>query len=246
MDDKSTRQTMSASSTGTSMAMSPNQCTLGSQTGPQSIIVRQVVGESEQQKVLDVSVTVPGPKPAIEQIIDVFVKNVNVNSVDIITDKVIVRGDLEIKAIYVACVAEQSVHAVEVKWTQDIPIAGARRGMDADASVIVEFVDYDVTPATKPYRHKYGSMNYMDDDDSSCGATAPAQQQPVCAPPEPVCAAPAPVCPQTEPAQTVPDETGCVRDFNVSIVLKITAKVLTDREVKIGAPAGGVPPYPAG
>ncbi len=108
MDDKKSRQTVSASSSGASMAMSPNQCTLGAQTGPQTIIVRQVIGESEQQKVLDVSVVVPDPKPAIEQIIDVFVKNVNVNSVDVITDKVIVRGDLEIKAIYVACTPDQA------------------------------------------------------------------------------------------------------------------------------------------
>jgi len=250
VDDKKLRQTVSASSTGTSMAMSPNQCsTLGAQTGPQTIIVRQVVGEQEQQKVLDVSVTVPDPKPAIEQIIDVFVKNVEVNSVDLITDKVIVRGDLEIKAIYVACTPEQQVLAVEVnnvKWTQDIPIVGARRGMDADASVVVEFVDYDISPATRAYSHKYGPLSYSDDDDpdgGSCAApppplaaeTCPAPAAPApCPPPAP----PAP-CPQTAPAEVAPpapvfSEAGCSRDFNVSIVLKITAKVLADREVQLG------------
>lgn len=235
MDDKSVRQTVSASSAGTTLAMSPD-CTLGVQAGPQTIVVRQVVGEQEQQKVLDVSVAVPGPKPAIEQIIDVFVKNVEINSVDLITDKVIVRGDLEIKAIYVACVADQSVHAVEVnnvKWTQDIPILGARRGMDADASVVVEFVDYDVSPATHAYRHKYGSMNYIqDDDDSCCGQTAP----------QITCPQPPPVCPPEEEH----GEAGCAREFNVSIVLRITAKVLTDREVQVGGVPGYFPPQPMG
>lgn len=246
MDDKGLRQTVSASSTGASMAGSSNQCTLGAQTGPQTIVVRQVVGEQEQQKVLDVSVAVPDPKPAIEQIIDVFVKNVEVNSVDVITDKVIVRGDLEIKAIYVACTAEQQVLAVEVKnvkWTQDVQIPGARRGMDADASVVVEFVDYDVNKNTRAYRHKYGSVNYSADDaddDDSCGTPAPVPV-PLPAPtpiPEPV------LPPATEATQVVPDETGCARQFNVSIVLKVIAKVLTDREVQIGMV--GMPTKPAG
>lgn len=223
MDDKSLRQTVSASSSGTTTGfVSSDQCTLAAQTGP--IIVRQVIGEQEQQKVLDIHVVVPDQKPAIEQIIDVFVKDVEVNSIDVITDKVIVRGDLEVKAIYVACLPEQSVHAVElknVKWTQDIPLAGARKGMDADASVVVEFVDYDVNDMTRAYRHKYGTMNYTDDDDEcddSCNATAGEA--------------------------TVPDETGCTREFDVSIVLKITAKVLADREIQIGT--AGMPTTPKG
>jgi acetolactate synthase small subunit len=66
-------------------------CTLAAQTGP--IIVRQVIGEKEKQKVLDIHVVVPEQKPSIEQIVDVFVKDVDVHSVDVITDKVIVRGD---------------------------------------------------------------------------------------------------------------------------------------------------------
>lgn len=247
VDDKSLRQTVSASSSGASMAASSNQCTLGAQMGPQTIVVRQVVGEQEQQKVLDVSVAVPEPKPAIEQIIDVFVKNLEVNSVDVITDKVIVRGDLEIKAIYVACTPEQQVLAVEVrnvKWTQDIPILGARRGMDADASVVVEFVDYDVNEYTRAYRHKYGTMSYTadddDDDEEEACPTAAAAETPAPAPcPPPPC--PAPV---TEAAQTAPSEVGCTREFNVSIVLKVTAKVLTDREVQIGA--AQLPQTPAG
>lgn len=225
MDDKSLRQTVSASSSGTTMAVSSNQCTLGAQTGP--IIVRQVIGEQEQQKVLDIHVVVPDQKPAIEQIIDVFVKDVEVNSVDVITDKVIVRGDLEVKAIYVACLPEQSVHAVElknVKWTQDIQLPGARRGMDADASVVVEFVDYDVNDMTRAYRHKYGTMCYSDDEEDECETG----------------------CNVATAAEAVvpPDETGCTREFDVSIVLKITAKVLADREIQIGT--AGIPITPKG
>jgi hypothetical protein len=218
VDDKK-RQTVSASMSGSVLGASSNQCVLGAQTGP--IIVRQVVGEQERQKVLDIHVVVPEDRPPIEQIIDVFIKNVEVNSVDVITDKVIVRGDLEVKAIYVAGTADQSVHAVEIKnfkWTQDVDLAGARKGMDADASVVVEFVDFDVEEHTKPHRHKYGTMGKYDDDDCD-----DHDEQEQCYEPSP--------------------ELIGTREFDVSIVLKVTAKVLADREVQLGP---SMPPYPKG
>jgi len=209
--DKKTRQTTNASSAGSTMIYSPvNPYVLGTETG--SIIVRQVIGEAEQQKVLDINVVVPDPKPAIEQIIDVFVKEVDVTGVDVITDKVIVRGQLEIKAIYVAAQPDQAVHAVEirhVRWTQDVTVFGARRGMDAEASVVIEFVDYDVEENTHAYRHKYGVTKW----DDECEEEEEEVSEETCAPP--------PVCPG-------------LRQFDVSVVLKVTAKVLTDREVYIG------------
>jgi hypothetical protein len=144
-----------------------NQCTLGTETGPQTIIVRQVIGAGEEQKVLDIHVCVPDPKPAIEQIVDVFVKDVEIDCVDVIHNKIIVRGEFEIKAIYVAYLPDRPVHAVEIKhfkWTQDIEIPGARRGMDADANVIVEFVDYDVDEHCRAYKYKYGDNDSCNDD----------------------------------------------------------------------------------
>jgi hypothetical protein len=247
VDDKNLRQTMSASSMGANPLASPNQCTLGASAGP--IVVRQVVGEMMQQKVLDVSVAVPDPNPGIEQIIDVFVKNVEINSVDVITDKVVVRGDLEIKAIYVACTPGNAVHAVELKgvrWTQDLPIAGARRGMDAEASVVVEFVDYDVPPMSRAYRHKYGmgmgmGMGHYDDmdDDESCGQCEQPPPPPLAEAVQPTCELPAAEVPVPE----VPVECG-LREFAVSIILRVSAKVLTDRMVQLGGAA--VPPSPKG
>lgn len=239
MDDKNLRQTVSASSMGANPMASPNQCTLGAAAGP--IVVRQVIGEMMQQKVLDVSVAVPDPKPGIEQIIDVFVKNVAINSVDVITDKVVVRGDLEIKGIYVACTPENAVHAVEmrnVRWTQDLPIAGARRGMDAEASVVVEFVDYDVPAMSQAYRHKYGlgmgMGHYEEDEEEECE---------VCPPPPPPLAEE--VQPPPPPPPPPPEECG-VREFAVSIILRVTAKVLTDREVQLGVAQVPIPPAPKG
>lgn len=215
-----------------------NACTLGAQTG--TIIVRQIIGEKEKQKALDIHVTVPERKPSIEQIVDVFVKEVEVCSVDVITDKVIVRGEFEIKAIYVAALPEQPVHAVEIKhykWTLDIDIPGARRGMDAEASVVVEFVDYDVDHHHRAYKYKnFEPLDCDDDDDDhddhdhddchdhhhddchddhdDCGGHHHHHHHHVC------------------------------REFDVSVILKVTAKVMTDREVTIGT--GTLPTTPKG
>jgi hypothetical protein len=209
MDDKNLRQTN-------------NQCTLGASTGPQTIIVRQIIGEVEKQKVLDIHVVVPDRKPAIEQIVDVFVKEVEINSVDIITDKVIVRGEFEIKAIYVAALPDQPVHAVEIKhykWTQDVDLPGARKGMDADASVVVEFVDYDFDEHTRAYKYKNFEV-CCDDEEEAENVES-----------------------ETETTDNECEKNGhhhhhhVCREFDVSVVLKIIAKVMTDREVQIGTVA---------
>ncbi|SDF01047.1 DUF3794 domain-containing protein [Sporolituus thermophilus] len=198
-----------------------NQCTLGAQAGPQTIVVRQVVGEAEKQKTMDIHVRVPDRKPAIEQIVDVFVKDVEVNSVDVITDKVLVRGEFEIKAIYVACLPNQPVHAVELKhqkWTLDVPIPGARKGMDADASVMVEFVDYDVEEHTRAYKYKNYEPIACDDDDDYCDDECHHHHHH-----------------DDECHHHHHDDEHCTRDFDVAVVLKVTVKVFTDREVTIGA-----------
>lgn len=221
-----------------------NPCTLGTETGPQTIIVRQVIGEQEKQKVLDIHVVVPDKKPAIEQIVDVFVKDVEIDCVDVIHNKVIVRGEFEVKAIYVACLPDQPVHAVEIKhykWTQDIEIPGARRGMDADANVIVEFVDYDVDEYCRAYKYKYGDSECddhhghhhghdhghgcHDHDHHDCDHDYNDE------------------CDDNVDC----DDKGnndhhhhhhhCNREFDVSIVLKIVAKVMADRQVQIGGMA---------
>lgn len=216
-----------------------NQCVLGAETGPQSIVVRQIIGERERQKVLDIEVVVPDPKPSIEQIVDVFVKDVEVCNVEVITDKVIVRGEFEIKAIYVAALPDQPVHAVEIRhfrFTQDIEIPGARRGMDADASVIVEFVDYDTDEddcGCKKHHHHHhrDERHHHYDCDDDCNDYS---------------------CDNND------DHDDCdhdddhhhhhhyFRDFMVSVVLKITAKVMADREVMLGGGGYTLPSTPKG
>jgi hypothetical protein len=260
VDDKDIRQTYYN-----------DQCTLGSEIGPQTIIVRQVVAEQEARTVLDIHVVVPAKKPAIEQIVDVLVKDVQVNYVDIIRDKVIVRGEFEIKAIYVAYLPDRPVHAMEIKhyrWTQDIDMPGARRGMDADASVIVEFVDYDVDEWTRAYKYKnYEHFNHDDDndDDDNCPEWNADDDCQVDSSTDDECQDDSSADDDNVDDSNADDNYhedhhndgddghhhhhhhhhhSC-RNFDVSVVLKVVAKVMADREVQIGY-AATMPTKPAG
>jgi len=172
------------------------------------ITVRQLLGEAEKQRVLDINVRLPVDaygqpiKPPIEQIVDVFAKNLEVCDVITIPDKVIIRGEFELKAIYVACLPSQPVHAVEkfIPFTIDVEVPGTRKGMDAEADVVIEYIDYDL-PHHEHHHHDH--------------------HQDCCPPPE------------------------CPIHFTVSIVLRATAKVYTDREIDLGT-IGGVPTAPKG
>jgi hypothetical protein len=132
-------------------AVNNNCCPTKPFTGGK-ITVRQLIGEMEKQRVLDITIKLPVDaygqpiKPPIEQIIDVFAKKLEVTEVTVIPDKVIVRGEFEVKAIYVACLPSQPVHAVEkmIPFTVDIDLKGARKGMDADAEAVIEYIDYDL------------------------------------------------------------------------------------------------------
>jgi len=120
------------------------------QLGAETIQVEQVLGANMQQRVVEFAMNVPDPKPDIEQVVDVFVKNLVIDHIAVIPDKIVVRGSLEVKVMYVAALPNQPVHAFEqdnVRFTRDIPIDGAQPGMKATADVTVEFIQYDFDPA---------------------------------------------------------------------------------------------------
>lgn len=114
--------------------------------GPETIEVEQVLAVEMRQKVVELDMFVPDPKPDIEQVVDVYVKDVCIRTVDIIPNKVIIRGDLEVKVMYVADLPDEPVHAFErkrIRFTRDIDVDGADPDMKATADVQVEYVDYD-------------------------------------------------------------------------------------------------------
>jgi hypothetical protein len=200
---------------------------LGPQAGPQSIVIRQVIGENQTQKVLDVPVRIPPQHPAIEQIIDVFVRQLRITRVEAIYNKVIVCGDFEVKGLYVAILPNQPVHAVEVgpvRFVAEVPIRGAYWGMDAEARALVEYVDYDCDSGTRAHWHKQNQYGY----NSSGGAAY------------------LPPMPGMRGAGWSLPPQYCSK-FNVTVVLRIMAKVMVDREVNIYPGAyPGLPPVPQG
>ncbi len=153
MVDKKRQSSGSASATSETVMVTTGTGTVESaelvcgcpEPGPATIQVEQVLGANMEQRVVEFDMTVPDPKPSIEQVIDVFVKDVCIKSVDVIPNKVIVRGKLEVKVLYVADLPSQPVHAFEreQRWTRDIVVEGAMPDMKATADVLVEYIDYD-------------------------------------------------------------------------------------------------------
>lgn len=116
------------------------------QAGAETIDVEQVLAAEMRQKVVEFDMMVPDRKPDIRQVVDVYVKEVGIKTVDVIPNKVIIRGDMEVKVMYVAALPNEPVHAYEkehVKFTRDIDVEGAMPGMKATADCTVEYVDYD-------------------------------------------------------------------------------------------------------
>lgn len=116
------------------------------QGGMEKIEVEQVLAAEMRQKVVEGDMIVPSQKPDIHQVVDVYVKDVKISSIDVICNKVIVRGELEVKVMYVADLPNEPVHAFEkkhIKFTRDIDVEGAIPGMQATADCNVEYIDYD-------------------------------------------------------------------------------------------------------
>jgi len=203
---------------------------------PQTIVVTQVIGEQSEQEAFDTHVCIPRQKPSAEQIINVFVKKLRITHVHVITNKVIVRGSFEIKAIYVGCMPCQPVHAVEIKcvrFTVDLPILGARCGMETDASVMVEYIDYDDGCGHKArderYKNKYGNITCQH---IKCEQSHDEGHEDYCHQHQSCC------CP--------PHKQKCSREFDISVILRVNAKVMADREIMNKAIHPQIPAHPKG
>lgn len=146
MTNKKNRSSLRSIARKTGNLLRPEDACGCFEPGMETIQVEQVLGAAMQQRVVEFDMVVPDPKPDIEQVVDVYVKDVCIKSIDVIPDKVIVRGNLEVKVMYIADLPDQPVHAFEqrhIRWTRDIEIPGAEKDMNATADVTIEFVDYD-------------------------------------------------------------------------------------------------------
>lgn len=241
---------------------------------PPCLVVQQVIGEQDIQKVIDICLVVPRHKPAIEQVVDVLVKHLCITSVEVLPHKVIVRGHFELKALYVACLPSQPVHAVEarhVRFTAAAHIPGCSYGADADAYATVEFIDYSTRrrpfrrlrsgykkiPAwKKPPHYDKGDCDckpdWHDDDwhdhhhDHDCHDHHPDWHDD-CKPPHNK--------PKPKPKPCKPYHYHGCHEIDATVIIRICVKVTADRQIMLyGAhspnahhfPMGQLPKHPKG
>jgi hypothetical protein len=134
----------------------------------EKIKVEQVIAAGSAQRVLEINAVVPPEKPPIEQVIKMVVKNLEVTNIKVITNKVIITGEVDVKVLYVAQLPDQPVHAIEIenyKFTKDIALEGITADMHAEGDAVLEYSDYEFE-CEKPHHHhkKHDSSKHKTSD----------------------------------------------------------------------------------
>lgn len=110
-----------------------------------TVRVEDVIGEASGQSIVKGDVSVPEPKPDIEEVLQVEGKAKD-TEFKVIDDKIIVEGVLDVGVLYAAIVSgdrpQQPVHFLEaeIPFTQFLEIEGAREGMSKFVRVEVEHI----------------------------------------------------------------------------------------------------------
>ncbi|NLZ53358.1 MAG: DUF3794 domain-containing protein [Thermoanaerobacteraceae bacterium] len=118
--------------------------------------VDQVVGEDRTQAVVEGTIMLPDGKPDIERVISVDAtldtENLETDILDAKIGKVIVEGNVDVNAMYVADVPEgqpqQPVHFVEgeVDFSFFVKIPGVKKDMDVRVRAKIEHIQYSFDP----------------------------------------------------------------------------------------------------
>jgi LysM repeat protein len=105
----------------------------------ETLKLEHVVGEMSKQAVVQGDFHVPKPKPGIEKIISVD-KTVKITKEEVIKNKVIIEGYLNLQIVYVADAPGQPVHHTHARleFTQFVEIDGAEPEMTVRTKVKVE------------------------------------------------------------------------------------------------------------
>lgn len=108
--------------------------------------VEQLIGRESSQVVVRESFESPDPKPCPEKILNVFIENIKIREKKIIKNKVIVRGYVDVKIVYVAAKPDQAVHAMhqQLNFRTFMEIKRATEDMDVDVKAVVEYLNAEV------------------------------------------------------------------------------------------------------
>ncbi len=108
----------------------------------QTLTLEQVVGEAHTQALVTDDIRIPENEPGAQQLLDLKIIRIHVPREEIVllSDKVVVGGVVHLKAIYVALLDSQPVHALEawVKFRSFIAIPGTLPDMVGHVTAILE------------------------------------------------------------------------------------------------------------
>lgn len=105
--------------------------------------IEDLVGEECKQVVIKDAKEPPSQKPDIDKIQEVSAGDVVIKDVDVINDKVLVKGEIEFEILYTAMNKDQSMHMIhrKVPFKTFIDVPGARPDDDVDIDVEVEWAN---------------------------------------------------------------------------------------------------------
>lgn len=105
--------------------------------------VEELIGEDSTQVVARETFETPEPKPCPVKIINVSIVEIEVTDVKVIKNKVIIRGQVDLKIVYVSDKKDQAVHAMhhQLNFRTFVEIQGAVEGMDVDVRPMVEYIN---------------------------------------------------------------------------------------------------------
>lgn len=119
------------------------------------LFLDQVVGEATHQLVLRETGRIPPEKPEAQKVLDIFVHSVEITDTEVLANKVIVRGIVEVKVTYVGTSPTQPVHAFEERITFNaaVPVPGARPDMTVRVTVTSEFASVELVGPREVAKH---------------------------------------------------------------------------------------------
>ncbi len=105
--------------------------------------VEHVIGEDSSQVVVRETFETPEPKPCPEKVLNVSIEEVKITEKKIIKDKVISKGYVDVKIVYVSAKPDQAVHAMHqrLNFRTFVEIKGAVNGMDMNVKPAVEYIN---------------------------------------------------------------------------------------------------------
>jgi LysM repeat protein len=104
--------------------------------------VDRQIGYGETQVVLRETKAVPHEKPDIMKVLESRVDHTQVTETSILSEKVIVRGYIDVQVIYVSTKPNQAVHALHhrLNYRNFVVVPGAAKGMEVHVKAEPEFV----------------------------------------------------------------------------------------------------------